>query len=182
MDFIHVVRARKSVRSYEEREVPTDIIEQIIEMGALAPTGGNLQAREFIVVREKETKSAIARTTYRGDSFDITKNQDWIADAPVIVVIVANRPVAALRYGYQASDSLVYQDIGACVENMLLSAVNFGLGACYITGFMEHLLSGVLELPVEYEAVACLTLGYPKGEPVPKTKRSSKELIHFDSF
>lgn len=182
MDFLDVIKSRKSVRSYEAQPIDPDILNEILECGRLAPTGGNLQPWEFIVVTGEATRRKMVDTTYRANSFDLSKHQDWLMGAPVLIAVAAHRVRAVARYGNVNAGALVYQDCAACIENMLLAAVNYGLGACYIYGFMEPLLANVLNLSPEYEALAFISLGYPKGEPVAKPKRPLAEMVHYDQF
>ena len=181
MEFLDVVNKRRSVRSYEDRPVPEDIIMQILDCGHRAPTGGNLQLWDFIVVTDEAIKKQVTNTTYRGNSFDITHPQEWIETAPVLIVVAGDRAKVSERYGQRFSDT-VYLDCSAVIENMLLAAVNFGLGACYIIGFFEKLLANVLATPPSHEIVGFITLGYQKGEATVRSKIPLSDKIHYNQY
>ena len=182
MEFIDVVQKRRSVRSYMDTPVPENLIMQILECGHMAPTGGNLQPWEFIVLRDEADRRAVADTTFQRNTFDITKNQDWIATAPAIILVLGDRVKAAVRYGQQFSDTLVYLDCSACIENMLLAAVNAGLGACYISGFFEALLAKAFDVPPSHQVVGFITLGYEKGTTASRPKEPLDTKIYYGRY
>jgi len=182
MEFSEVVKKRRSVRAYEPREVPDELVQKVLECGHMAPTGGNIQPWEFIVIKSEEIKRQATNVTYRGNTFDLASHQEWIATAPVLIAVIGNRKRAAERYGHTSTNALIYLDCSACIENMLLAAVDLGLGACYISGYFEPLMSRVLKLPLEYEAVALVSLGYPAVDPVMRPKKPLDSIVHKEYY
>lgn len=182
MDFDTVVKKRRSIRSYTEREVPDSLIRTLLAYGHAAPSGGNLHPWEFIVVRDPGMKRRIVDTTYRGNDFDGTAHQAWLMEAPVFIVVVADKPKSAARYGEKAVQSLIYLDCSACIENMLLGAVHLGLASCYISGFREPELNAVLDLPEGFEVIAVLPIGYSEDEGRERPKTPLDEIVHQESY
>ncbi|MEC9489100.1 MAG: nitroreductase family protein, partial [Halanaerobium sp.] len=76
MEFMDVIKKRRSARSFLDKQVPEDILRKILEAGRLAPSGGNAQNTFFGIVRDKERKLALARAAGK---------QEWIAEAPLII-------------------------------------------------------------------------------------------------
>jgi nitroreductase len=154
LDFIF---RRVSVRRFQPKDVDDSTISLILEAGNSAPSARNLQARDFVVVRGKETREALARAA---------GGQKSIAEAPVIIVVCANPQ----RSGSSGERGKFYAEIDAAVsaENILLTASVLGLGAVWVGGFDEGEVASVLGIPVR--PVALIPMGYPAEEPVRKER------------
>lgn len=178
MDFFDVVRTRRSVRSYRADPVDDELIRQVLQAGMAAPSAGNRQPWEFIVIREdRALKEAIANVTYRGNSFITGEHQTWLTQAPVLIVICANVQRSAARYGWEHAYKIVLQDIAAAVENMLLAATALGLASCWVAGFDQVALAALLNVPELVPPIAILPLGYATAMPTPPPKLDPKELV-----
>ena len=183
MDVLEAIKSRRSVRSYQpDKPVPPEAVQEILACGHAAPTGGNIQPWEFIVVTDAGLRQKIMETTYRGNSFDLSNHQTWIADAPVLIVVLGNRSQIAARYGQKEAAAAIYMDCSACIENMLLAALSFGLGACYISGFFEKLLASLLKVPATHQVVGFVTLGYAKGQVVQKPKEPLAAKVSYEYY
>ncbi len=182
MDFLKVIEKRRSIRAYMDKMPSDEDVLSIIQCGHRAPTGGNIQPWEFIIIKDQEVKRAVVDTTYVGNDYDGLRHQEWIMQAPVIIAVLANKSKSYARYGEKALESLIYLDCSACIENMLLAAVNLGLGSCYISGFREDELAKALKLPENYKRIAFLPLGYQKGDAVINPKADISNIIHYDFF
>ena len=182
MDFDEVIARRRSIRTYSDRDVPEALIMKLLAYGHAAPSAGNLHPWEFIVVRDPVNRRRIVDTTFRGNDFNGTVHQEWLMEAPVLIVVVANKTRSAARYGDKALKTLIYLDCSACIENMLLGAVNLGLASCYVSGFRESQLAEVLALPEGYEAVALLPVGYSEDTGRERPKTPLVEIIHRETF
>jgi nitroreductase len=182
MDFDTVVMQRRSIRSYTDREVPAALINRLLAYGHAAPSAGNLHPWEFIVVREAVNRRRVVDTTFRGNDFDGTAHQEWLMEAPVLIAVVVNKTKSAARYGEKALKTLVYLDASACIENILLGAVNLGLASCYISGFRERELAQVLGLPADYEVIGFLPIGYSQDAGQQRPKTPLDEIVHHETF
>ncbi|HHY48081.1 MAG TPA: nitroreductase family protein [Firmicutes bacterium] len=151
-DLIEAIEQRHSVRAFEDRPVPAATIGRIVDCGRMAPSAGNIQPWEFWVIRRPDLKAALARAAY---------GQDFVATAPVVIVVCAEPGRSASRYGERGSQLYCLQDTAAAVENMLLAAVAFGLGACWVGAFDEAEASKALRLPGRLRPVAIIPVGYP---------------------
>jgi nitroreductase len=91
MDIWQVFKKRHSVRNFDSRkDVSNDLIEKIIEAAKTAPSAGGLYPTDFIIVRDQKTKEQIARAALR---------QDFVAQAPVVIVVVSDVEKTASYYG-----------------------------------------------------------------------------------
>jgi len=182
VEFDKVIKNRVSIRKYQKRNIDDSQLNYILECGHAAPTAGNVQPWEFIVVRDVAMKRKIVDTTYVGIQKNDSKHQEWLIDAPVFVMVCSNMERIVAKYGEESMKKLIYLDCSAAVENMLLAAVDLNLGSCYISGFRENELSQVLELPSSIEVIAFLPIGYVEGNATRREKRPLKEVVHKDFF
>lgn len=182
LDFDNVVVNRRSIRTFLNKDVSEETIYKILEYGHAAPSAGNIQPWEFIVVRSEKKKRDIVNTTFIGNNETNGKTQDWMLSAPVFIVVCANKQKSFERYGEKALKSLIYLDVSACIENMLLGIVNLGLASCYVSGFREKELSSALLLPKSYEPIGILPVGYSSEVCFSTPKIKLEKLIHYEVF
>ena len=182
MEFNKVIKDRVSIRKYQKRNIDNSQLTYILECGHAAPTAGNVQPWEFIVVRDVTMKRKIVDTTYVGNQKNASIHQEWLMDAPVFIIICANKDRIVAKYGEEIMKKLIYLDCSASIENMLLAVVNLNLGSCYISGFRENELSQVLKLPSSHEVIAFIPIGYVEDTAIRRVKRPLKEVVHKDFY
>jgi nitroreductase len=172
LELKEAIDKRASVRGFTDDPVPDELVMEMLRLGAQAPSAGNLQARDFIVVRGTETKAKLAKAAF---------GQDFVERAPVVVVCCAN--LSRIRnYGIRGTDLYCLQDVAASVENMMLYVTSQGLGSCWVGAFDEVQVSRILGLPENVRPVVLLPVGVPK-EPQRKTPRLKLEtLVHHEKW
>ncbi|MBS3781226.1 MAG: nitroreductase family protein [Candidatus Thermoplasmatota archaeon] len=173
MEFKKVIEKRRSVRSYTEDEIPKKDIEEIIRIGHTAPSAGNRQARDFIVVEDEKEKRRLVENAY---------GQSFIGDAPWVIVVCAHKKRSAERYGDRGRELYSIQDATAAVENILLALVDMGYSSCWIGAFDEDKVSKQLEIPDGVRPIAILPIGHPAGMPRKPEKMNAEELTHHGSW
>ncbi len=173
MEFKKTVKKRRSVRSYTDGEIPKEDIKEIIRIGHMAPSAGNRQARDFIIVEDEKEKEKLVENAY---------GQSFIGDAPWVVVICANQKRSAERYDDRGRELYSIQDATAAIENMLLAVVDMGYSSCWIGAFDEAKVSEQLYIPEGVRPVALLPIAYPASEPKKPEKMNAEELTHHGSW
>lgn len=174
MDFFEVVRNRRSIRYFQkDKEIPEEKLNQILETAIQAPSAGNMQSWDFVVVTKKDTKEALAKAAL---------GQSFIARASVIVVVCANQKRSAAVYGKRGSDLYCIQDTAAAIQTMLLTITALGYGACWVGAFSESAVRNIIELPDEVRPVAIIPIGVPKRIPIPTPRIELEELIHRETY
>lgn len=181
MDFDEVVFARRSVRAFTDKDVSPQLVAKLIAYGNEAPSGGNLKAWRFIVLRDQQNKQAVAQATYQRNS-EKNPPQQWIATAPVIIAVCCDLGVVMERYGRHALDNLVYLDCSAAIENMLLGCVHLGLGATYISGFRPKEMAQALGLPPMVEPVALMPVGYPRVDGIRREDAPLEDITFYERY
>ncbi|MCD6476829.1 MAG: nitroreductase family protein [Candidatus Aenigmarchaeota archaeon] len=168
-----LIRNRHSVRSYKPKNVSESDILEIIEAATCAPSAGNQQPWEFIIVRDKEIKQHIVNACF---------NQEWMLEAPVFIVACINSRISSALYGERGLRLYGIQSVAAAIENILLAAEALGLGACWVGAFDEMTIATLLKCPDYIRPCAIITLGY-SNEPEQKPKRHDvSNVIHLEEF
>jgi len=138
MDTSEAIEGRRSVRAFKNRRVSTEIIEKLIDAARWAPSAGNVQPWEFVVVRDEEVKAQLA---------DAASDQAFIKEAPVVIVVCADENRSVREYGSRGKELYCIQDTAAAVQNMLLTAYSIGLGICWVGAFREDKIGEILNVP-----------------------------------
>jgi nitroreductase len=172
MEVFQAISQRRSIRKFKEKEVPDSLIMKIIQAGIWAPSAGNLQSWEMILVKDPETRNKLSEAAYR----------DFISKAPVVMVACINRSVCSMVYGARGVELYSIQDVSCALENMLLMAHARGLGACWVGAFDEQEVTDLLGIPSQLRPVALVPLGYPDEKPYPPPRRDVDDFLHFERY
>jgi nitroreductase len=169
MNVFETIKARQSVRAYQAKEIESDKLKAILTAANEAPSAGNLQAYEIHLVRDGKTKHALARAAL---------GQDFIAQAPVALVFVANPVRAAARYGDRGEQLYAVQDATVAVAYAQLAATALGLATCWVGAFEDAEVSRVMNLPATQRPVAILPVGYAAETPRRTPRRALTDIVH----
>jgi nitroreductase len=170
MEFQELIEKRYSVRAYKPDPVKDEKLEQVLEAARLAPTAGNLQPFQLIVIhtagREGELKRIYAR--------------DWFVQPP-LVICVCGLPAQGWVRG---DDGKSYVDVDAAIvmDHLILAAADLGLGTCWIGAFDPDAAREVLGLPEGVEPIAFTPLGYPADQAPAKKRKPLTELVRHERW
>lgn len=168
-----IVKERRSVRKYLKKDVSNKVLEWIFDAASCAPSAGNYQPWEFIVVKSADIRKDIVAACY---------NQNWMLEAPVFIIACVNMRLAAAVFGERGARLYGIQAVAASIQNLLLMAQALGLGTCWVGAFAEVVISRVLECPEYIRPCAIITLGYPSEKPKTPPKQSIQEFVHVEKF
>ncbi len=153
MDVFEAMEKRHSVRAFDtSREVPGELVERLLACACLAPSAGNVQPWRFVVVRDAALRRELAAAAL---------GQDFVARAPVVIVVCADLEAHAASYGRRGVELYSIQDTAAAVQNILLGATALGLGTCWVGAFREEEVSRALGLDKALRPLALIPVGYP---------------------
>jgi nitroreductase len=174
MDVLDAIRGRRSVRAFSrEKNVSEETVETLIDAARWAPSAGNIQPWEFVVVRRQEIKKALAEAAF---------NQSFIEEAPVVIVVCADENRSSEGYGQRGKALYCIQDTAAAIQNIHLAAYSLGLGTCWVGAFREEKASEILKTPPAIRPVALIPVGYPSKIPASRRKRDFGEMVHYETF
>jgi len=165
---------RRSCRKFNTNvPVEWDKIGTILEAGKYAPSAGNLQNWKFILVQDKGQRDAVAEACLK---------QHWIAEAPIIIVVVAEPKKAEQHYGIRGERLYSAQNCAACAENMILTATSLGLSTCWVGAFIEEKLKDILSCPPEVRPQIVIPIGYSDEEQHIPQKYYLENLTYFGGY
>jgi nitroreductase len=169
MELQEAIKNRKSIREYEDKPVPEDKLLRVLEAARLAPSGANRQDWKFIVVRDSKRRQELAQAS---------GGQPHVAQAPVVIAAVATMPDVIMRCGVPG----YAVDLAIAVDHITLTAVDEGLGTCWIGAFSQEMARAVLQIPESCKIVALLPLGFPKQPGRPKTRKPLAAIICYETY
>ncbi|NOZ57160.1 MAG: nitroreductase [Calditrichaeota bacterium] len=164
MSVYELILKRRTIRRFKQDPVPEELLVRMVDAGRLAPSGGNLQPLEFVVVNDPELLPQVFAATrwaaYLGP--EGTPAEGERPTAYIVVLINRNiRPDGG------------YHDAGAAMENMILVALEGGVGSCWIASLDRNALYRVLGIPQHCEIDSVLALGVPAETAVAEPMRDS---------
>jgi len=164
MEFFEAIKARVSVREYCQKPVSKELLEKLVDAGRMAPTARGVEPWSFIVIQDKKTLEKIA---------EISPNGAFIRYAQAAIVVVSE-------------DTKYYiEDCSAATENILLQAVDSGLGACWIAGDKKPYADDVIKMldcPVGTRLASIISIGYPLKALGQNKKKRLSDVIHWEAF
>lgn len=174
----------RSIRSYSNKEVRRDILNEILEAGIMASNTGNMQLYSVIVTRDIEKKKSLAPFHF---------NQPIVLNAPVVLTICYdfNRFYKWCSINNTKTDfqNLLWLlngtiDVSLLAQNICIAAENSGLGICYLgtTLYNGSEIGKVLNLPAGVVPITALTIGYPENIPDKTDRLPLKAVIHYEEY
>ncbi len=165
MSSIDFILTRRSIRHYDKKDIPEDILNQVFEAGRNAPSAVNRQPIHFVIVNDEEAKKELSKGMFNRH----------IKGSPAVIVGCAD--VNSVLTGKWA-----IVDVAIAMQNMVIAAWTFGIGSCWIGDFNEKKVKKLLKIPDKWKVVALVTLGYPAEQPKQRKKKPVEELFSFNSF
>ena len=173
MDVFEAIINRRSVRAFKQDPIPEELLNKVLEAARWAPSAGNLQARDYIIVRDPEIKRKLCEAAL---------SQRFIEEAPLDLVVCANEERSAWKYGARGKELYCLLDAAAAVQNLLLAVHALGLGACWIGAFHDEAVSKTLNLPRGIRPMAIIPMGYPDQTPRAPPRMSLKDVVHLNRY
>ncbi len=169
METLEAIRTRRSIRQYTSQPVPEEMVEELLRAAMAAPSAGNEQAWQFVVISDREILGSIPR---------IHPYCQMAAQAPVAILVCGD-------LSRQKHQGYWVQDCSAAIQNLLLAAHARGLGAVW-TGIypVEERVKAFREmmgLPPEVVPLALIPVGWPAEAPPPED-RYDPARVHRDRW
>jgi nitroreductase len=191
MSIYDLIRARRTIRQFKPSPVPKDLLERLVDAARLAPSASNLQPLEYVVVHDKEMVQRIYPCLKWAAYIAPDGNPSPGREPAAYVVTLVNTAVKAKAFEW---------DAGAAIEHMILTALEEGVGSCWLLSVDKAKIREILHIPGSHEVDSVLALGYPAEEPVAEDlvdsvrywkdesgrlhvpKRKVDSIIHFNTF
>ncbi len=167
MELLEAIRARHSIRKYQNQPVEPGKLQAILQAATEAPSASNLQPYKIYVVRDATRKQKVALAAL---------GQEFIGGAPLVLVFCADT-ARAQALGHPREQNYSFQDTVIAMAYAQLVAADQGLASCWIGAFDERQLARVLELPDMIRPVALMPLGYAAEKPAEAPRRPLSEVV-----
>lgn len=190
-----IIRRRRSIRRYQARPVPPDVLARLLEAAIWAPSAHNRQPWRMVVLQSAESRERLARVMgarlradLRADGVpeaiieqDVARSYRRITDAATAILLcltMADMDTYADDRRRFAEHHMAVQSVALAGQNLLLMASASGLGACWMCAplFCPDAVRDVLELDADWEPQALITLGYPAG-PLMEKREKTREPV-----
>lgn len=168
---LNFIFSRRSARQYTDKDIPTQMVNDILKAAMAAPSAVARDPWHFVVVQDKTTLQKIA---------DGLPNGKMLASAGLGIVVCGD-----LAKAHDQKESYMIQDCSAAIENILLAATALGLGACWLgvhprPDRIIHIRM-TLGIPNEITPISVVSIGWPAHMPPPRT-RYSEDAVHREKW
>lgn len=171
MNVTEAIQSRRSIRKFKDTPVPEDLLRRLADAGRLAPSASNLQAWHFIFVTDPKLVAKV-------DLFS-----PGLSGHPPVILVICSDMEYALEHGSRNSE--IYgcmMDASMAAENIMLSALEEGLGTCAIKSYTDAAIRKLLRLPNTYRIEMLMSIGYPEGAPRDPRRIPLEQIIHFNQW
>lgn len=191
MNFYDLIIRRRTIRQFKSEPLSQELLGRIVNAGRLAPSAGNQQPLEFLVVNEPQLCHRVF-PYLNWAAYISPKGNPKPGQEPVAYIItLVNLSIRSQGYEY---------DVGAAMENMILAAWAENVGSCWLISINREKIAALFEIPESYRVDCVLALGYPAEIPIVEIfqgsirywlddegrlhvpKRSLESVIHFNRF
>ena len=157
------IKSRRSIRKFTSRGVDDEHLDQIVEAGMWAPSGLNNQPWRMAIIKDSRTRQAIA---------PLTRYAAIIEGAPVVIAVFLDANAS-----YDRTKDV--QAIGACIQNMLLTIHDLGLGGVWLGEILKNKekVSHIIKAPDNLELMALIALGHPDEKGGRAYRKTREEIV-----
>ncbi|MDP2861952.1 MAG: nitroreductase family protein [Desulfobacterales bacterium] len=178
-ELMEVIKTRRSVRKYDEKDVPEEVLNSILEAVRWSPSWANTQCWEVVVIRDKTIKENLKEAI-----FPKNPATNAITQAPLLLAVCGKlkssgfyNNIVTTKFG----DWFMF-DLGLFTQTLCLAAQALGLGTVVVGLFDHDKAKGIIKVPEGYELVALVPLGYPAKISSAPQRREIREFVHQNTF
>lgn len=179
MELSQGIRERRSIRKYQQKPIPHDVIEQIVEDASFSPSWKNTQIARYVFIEDRETIDKIAADMVLG--FEL--NEKTLKRCPAVMLVT----YVTKRSGYERDgsfstpkgDGFEMFDAGIAAQTFCLAAYDKGIGTVITGYFDEEKIAKLVELPENQKIGAVIGMGYPDQEPEAPKRKAVADLLTY---
>jgi len=165
MDIEEAIKKRRTIRRFKQDPIPSETLQKLIDYARIAPAASNIQSVEYIIVESPAMSEKMFPLVRWASSLPKEKRTPESGRQPTAYIIVlVNTNIKKSYYEF---------DVGAAVENILLGAVSFGIGTCWMGSIKGKDIRVLLDIPDFYEIKHVISLGYPDETSVIESYKDS---------
>ncbi len=162
---IEFLLSRRSIRVFEDKEVPEELVLKAIDVARYAPSAKNLQPWEFIIVKNRDTLNRLA---------EIHVGAQPLKRAKMAIIVLGDKEISPISYHVDASLAAMY---------LWLALHCLGLGAVWIQTLRNiEEIQKIVNAPPNKVPIAILAIGWPAEKPIPKERKRLEDIVHIDVY
>lgn len=177
MNLVDGLNKRRSIRKFTDKKITTELVKEIVDIAAFAPSWKNSQTTRYVLVLDEELKNTIADDCMMNFAF----NQNTVNSAPALVVVTTVNK----RSGYERDGSFTTSkethwqsfDAGIATQSLCLAAFEKGLGTVIMGIFDEQKVKETLSIDDSQSVSAIIAIGYADESPEAPKRKSADELL-----
>ena len=205
-DFLRLIKMRKSVRRYRSEPVPDEVLEKILEAARHAPSAGNSQPWEFVVVKDPDIRKRVSKAIALKIKEEVVKDPDiargiavqpFLYTAPIVIAVCGDPRLQEAYPAWMDRYALMRQSLSNVIYTLQLAAACFGLATAWATvqsGPTQDAVKEVLGVPGDYTIDHIVPVGYADEEAEDKQatlrtvkerarcRRGLEDLVHPESY
>ena len=170
MSVKETIDLRKRIRKYKDKEIPEEIIKELLNAARKAPSAKNTQSQRYLIVNDKEIiKKLMKQKVFK---------QPFVYDAPLIIVCCADPSQYPESEDVDENPiSYAYIDLSIAASFLVLRATELGLGTVFVAWIYRDKLKRILNIPKGFIVPFVIPIGYPAEDPEPQDRKELNDII-----
>lgn len=174
MDMLDLIKKRRSVRDYSEKNVENDKLFKVLEAGRWSPSSGNVQNWRFVVINDYKIKSQISEASL---------GQYWITTAPILIIVVSDDSKLRMLFGQRGEMAYSIQNCSIAMQNMMLEAESLGLSSSWIGAYDEDKILRIIKAQDSDVVLrGIFAIGYGKNIPSAPVRLELDKIVYFNKW
>ncbi len=191
MELIDLIKSRRTIRQFQQKPIPDEILMDCVDAAHVAPSAMNMQALEFVLVTDPAQVEKIFPCLHWAGYIQ-PKGDPKPGQHPVAYLIILINEAIRIKW--------TNHDVGAAVENFLLAALSYKIGSCWLASVDRKTIQQLYKISESYSIDSVIALGYPAESPIMEInddtvkywqdrestlhvpKRSLATILHINSF
>lgn len=170
MNIKEAIHQRKSIRKYQDKSIPEEIITELLDAARRAPSAKNTQSHKYFIVKDEMTKEILKK-------YNAFK-QPFVYGAPLIIICCADPKQYPNSVDVDDTpEHYALVDLSIASSFLVLRATELGLGSVFVAWIYRDKIKEALNIPKEYIIPFVLPIGYPAENPNPKSRKELREIV-----
>ena len=171
MDIFELSRCRRTIRFFDQREIPEEALRKLIDVARMCSCGSNMQRLRYLVVRKKEILEKLFPLTAWAGYVKPRRTPIWGENSPTAFIAVVSN---------NGNNEILHADSGAAIQSIQFAAWELGIGCCWIASFDHEKTTELLEIPDDQNILYLIALGFPAEVPVSENAVDGNTKYYLD--
>lgn len=161
-----IIMKRRTIRKFKQEKIPYHLLEKFVNAGRVAPSAANLQPLRYIIINKEELLPKLFSLIKFAGYIDWNPSREEMPRAYIVIIS-------------EGEDENTRYDVGLAAENIILTALEEGVGSCCIRAFEEDKVRKLLNIPHNYTVQMIIAMGYPAEDPVYEELKDKNDSIKY---